>query len=56
MLDNQKIARFIAERRKAIGITQAEAAQRLNVTFQTVSNGKTVRCHVLKCWLSLHSF
>lgn len=37
MLDNQKIARFIAERRKAIGITQAEAAQRLNVTFQTVS-------------------
>ena len=27
MLDNQKIARFIAERRKAIGITQAEAAQ-----------------------------
>lgn len=37
MLDNQKISRFIAERRKEIGLTQIEAAQKLNVTFQTVS-------------------
>lgn len=37
MLDNQKIARFITAKRKKIGLTQADIAERLNVTFQTVS-------------------
>lgn len=37
MLDNQKIASFIANKRKELGMTQAEAAQILNVSFQAVS-------------------
>lgn len=37
MLDNQKVAGFITEKRKEIGLTQADIAHRLNVTFQTVS-------------------
>ncbi len=37
MLDNQKIASFIVNKRKELGMTQAEAAQILNVSFQAVS-------------------
>lgn len=37
MLDNHKIAEFIANKRKELGMTQAEVAQRLNVSFQAVS-------------------
>ena len=37
MLDNQKIASFIANKRKELDMTQAEAAQILNVSFQAVS-------------------
>lgn len=36
MLDNQRIAAFIADRRKSLGLTQAEVAQKLNVSFQAV--------------------
>lgn len=37
MLDNIKIAEFIAGKRKALGMTQAEVAQRLGVSYQAVS-------------------
>lgn len=37
MLDNQKIATFISNRRKELGMTQAEVAERLQVSFQAVS-------------------
>lgn len=37
MLDNRKIAGFIATKRKEQGLTQQQIADRLNVTFQAVS-------------------
>ena len=37
MLDNKKIAGFITSKRKRLGMTQAEIAARLNVSFQAVS-------------------
>lgn len=37
MLDNKKIADFITSKRKRLGMTQAEIAARLNVSFQAVS-------------------
>ena len=37
MLDNQKIAAFIVNKRKELGMTQADVAQRLSVSFQAVS-------------------
>lgn len=37
MLDNQKIADFIAGKRKEAGMTQAEVAESLQVSFQAVS-------------------
>lgn len=37
MLDNRKIAKFISNKRKQLGMTQAEIAEQLNVSFQAVS-------------------
>lgn len=37
MLDNQQIAAFIVKKRKELGMTQADIAQKLNVSFQAVS-------------------
>lgn len=37
MLDNNKIAEFISDKRKQLGLTQADVAERLNVSFQAVS-------------------
>ena len=37
MLDNRKIADFIANKRKELGMTQAEVAESLQVSFQAVS-------------------
>lgn len=37
MLDNQKISIFIASKRKQLGMTQADMAKKLNVSFQAVS-------------------
>lgn len=37
MLDNRKIADFIANKRKELGMTQAEVAESLKVSFQAVS-------------------
>lgn len=37
MLDNTKIAAFIAYKRKQLGLTQTEIAKILNVSFQAVS-------------------
>lgn len=36
-MDNQKIAKFISHRRKALGLTQADVAEKLKVSFQAVS-------------------
>ena len=44
MLDNEKVGRFIAERRRQLGMTQQNLADRLDVSFQAVSkweNGTT---------------
>ena len=37
MLDNKKIAAFIADKRKAKGFTQQQVADALNISFQAVS-------------------
>lgn len=37
LLDNQKIAKFISHRRKTLGLTQADVAEILKVSFQAVS-------------------
>lgn len=36
-MDNQKIAKFISNRRKSLGLTQADVAEKLKVSFQAVS-------------------
>lgn len=44
MLDNTKVGNFIMERRRAVGLTQQNLADKLNVSFQAVSkweNGTT---------------
>ena len=44
MLDSIKVGRFIAEKRKGLGLTQQQLADRLNISFQAVSkweNGST---------------
>ena len=45
MIDNSRMGRFIATKRKALGLTQQQLAGRLNVSFQAVSkweNGNNV--------------
>ena len=37
MLDTQKIAAFLVEERRRLGMTQADVASRLNVSYQAVS-------------------
>lgn len=36
MLDNNKIAGFILRKREELGLTQADMAEYLNVSFQSV--------------------
>ncbi len=43
MTDSSKVGSFISEKRKELGLTQGQLAERLNVSFQTISkweNGK----------------
>ena len=50
MLDCQKISQFIALKRKELGMTQAEIAEVLGVTYQAVSkweNGTIPNVEVL---------
>ena len=50
MLDNRKISEFILNKRRELGMTQAEVAERLNVSFQAVSkweNGALPNVEVL---------
>lgn len=50
MLNYQKIAGFIAHKRKSLGMTQTEVAEKLNVSFQAVSkweNGTLPNAEVL---------
>lgn len=37
MLDNKKISQFISDKRKQLGLTQAEVAEKLKISFQAVS-------------------
>lgn len=37
MLDHKKIARFISEKRKQLGMTQADIAEKIGVSYQAVS-------------------
>lgn len=37
MLDNKKISEFISNKRKELGMTQSEVAEKLNISFQAVS-------------------
>lgn len=44
MLDSMKVGNFIMEKRKELGMTQQQLADKLNVSFQAVSkweNGTT---------------
>ncbi len=50
MLDNQSISRFISCKRKELGMTQAEVAEKLQVSYQAVSkweNGTVPNVEVL---------
>ena len=40
-MDQQKIGKFIAQQRKAAGLTQAQLAQQLNITDRAVSKWET---------------
>lgn len=42
-MDQIKIGRFIAERRKSVGLTQAQLAERLNITDRAISKWETGR-------------
>ena len=44
MLNYQRISDFISNKRKQLDMTQADGAEKLNISFQAVSNGKTARC------------
>ncbi len=50
MLDNKKISEFISNKRKQLGMTQAEVAEKLKISFQAVSkweNGTLPNVEVL---------
>ena len=50
MLDNKKVSEFISNKRKELGMTQAEVAEKLNISFQAVSkweNGTLPNVEVL---------
>ena len=42
-MDQVKIGRFIAERRRAVNLTQAQLAEKLNITDRAVSKWETGR-------------
>ena len=37
MIDSKKMGRFIVEKRKALGLTQTQLSEKLNVSFQAIS-------------------
>lgn len=37
MLDSRKVGSFIMDKRKALGLTQQQLADKLNVSFQAIS-------------------
>ena len=44
-MDERKIGAFIADRRRDLGLTQAQLAERLNVTDKAVSKWETGVSH-----------
>lgn len=43
MLNSIKVGNFIMNKRKSLGLTQQQLAERLNVSFQAVSKWETER-------------
>ena len=43
-MDQEKIGKFIAERRRKKGLTQFELAEKLNITDRAVSKWETGKC------------
>ena len=41
MIDSKKMGRFILEKRKGLGLTQQQLAEKLNVSFQAISKWET---------------
>lgn len=41
MLDSAKIGNFIMKKRKTLGLTQQQLADKLNVSFQAISKWET---------------
>lgn len=37
MIDSKRMGRFIVEKRKALGLTQTQLSEKLNVSFQAIS-------------------
>ena len=59
MLNQEQIGAYIAARRKAVGLTQAELGERLGITAQSVSNwerGETMPDTGLFHWFSSNFF
>lgn len=51
-MDNQKLGIFITELRKEKGLTQAQLAQKLNVTDKAVSKWKLVLAFLISNFLN----
>lgn len=51
-MDNQKLGIFITELRKEKGLTQAQLAQKLNVTDKAVSKWKWVLAFLISNFLN----
>ncbi|MBS6960293.1 MAG: helix-turn-helix transcriptional regulator [Roseburia sp.] len=51
-MDNQKLGIFITELRKEKGLTQAQLAQKLNVTDKAVSKWKRVLAFLISNFLN----
>lgn len=41
MLDSVKVGNFIMDKRKALGLTQQQLADKLNISFQAISKWET---------------
>ena len=44
MIDSMKMGRFIVEKRKALGLTQTQLSEKLNVSFQAISKWEKGDC------------
>ncbi len=54
-MDNLRLGNFIAQRRKALGLTQKDLAQQLHVTDKAVSKWETVNTSPQNPYVELHA-